>query len=136
VLSRACARRAGATRRARPSGPISGTVAPVAASRRARAGVGAWVSAPVTSAVIARALAAEKVTTTLRQPCRSASRPTSGSQATWPSARAPPVSPAAVREPLVRATSSTLPNWTVAVGSRARKDSTGSRGLVRPMTSR
>lgn len=62
--------------------------------------------------------------------------PTSGPQTTWPTASAPPVSPAAARELLVRATSSTLPNWIVAVGSRAGKDTTGSSGPVRPITSR
>jgi len=65
----------------------------------------------------------------------SASRPTSGPQATCPAASAPPVSPAAASVPLVRATSSTLPNWIVAVGSRPGKDTTGSSGPVRPMTS-
>ncbi len=72
----------------------------------------------------------------MRWPRRSASRPTSGPHATCPTASAPPVSPAAVSEPLVRATRSTLPNWMVAVGSRPRKDTTGSHGPDRPTTSR
>lgn len=40
------------------------------------------------------------------------------------------------REPLVSATSRTLPNWDIATGSRARKEMSGSRGPVRAMTLR
>ncbi|MGN5380686.1 hypothetical protein ACQ4WX_36840 [Streptomyces lasalocidi] len=46
----------------------------------------------------------------------------------------PAASPAADRELLVRATSSTLPNRMVAVGSRPRNDTHGSSGTLRPIT--
>ncbi|MGT2531053.1 hypothetical protein ACU4GG_31340 [Streptomyces nojiriensis] len=40
------------------------------------------------------------------------------------------------REPLVSATSRTLPNWDIATGSRAKKEKNGRRGPVRAMTLR
>lgn len=39
-------------------------------------------------------------------------------------------------EPLVSATSRTLPNWDIATGRRAKKERSGSRGPVRAMTCR
>ncbi|OIK06211.1 hypothetical protein [Streptomyces monashensis] len=89
--------------------------------------------APATREATASAWASENASTTLRCPCRSARRPT-GPQTTCPSASAPPAGPAADREPLVRATSGTLPNRMAAVGSRPGKDTHGSSGPVRAIT--
>ncbi|MEV6549048.1 hypothetical protein AB0M57_10075 [Streptomyces sp. NPDC051597] len=47
-----------------------------------------------------------------------------------------PTSPAVARLPLVSGTSGTLPSRHMAVGSRPRKETTGSSGPVRAMTSR
>ncbi|MEU7558505.1 hypothetical protein [Streptomyces eurythermus] len=104
--------------------------------RSTSAGPGSPASAPATSTVTATALTSENASTTVRWPCRSASRPTRGPHTTSPSASAPPVRPAVVSEPCVRATSSTLPNWMVAVGSRPRNDTHGSSRPVSPITRR